>query len=137
MIRRYSELIRFPTFLERFNYLRLNGNVGSSTFGEARYMNQIFYHSGRWKKVRDQIIIRDNALDLGVEGRDIRNKVLIHHLNPITMRDLEEEHPSLYDPENLICVTPETHQAIHYGDEHLLIPDLVERKPGDTCLWRD
>ena len=135
-IKRYSELIKLPTFLERFNYLKLNGSVGSSTFGSSRYLNQIFYHSERWKRVRDRIIIRDDSCDLAFEGRDIRNRVLIHHLNPITIRDLEEEAESLFDPENLICVSPDTHQAIHYGDENLLILDLVERKPGDTCLWR-
>ena len=135
-IRTYSELIRFPTFLERYNYLRIGGQVGTNTFGSERYLNQIFYRSDKWKKIRDKVIIRDNACDLGVEGRDIRTRIVIHHIVPITLVDVESDSSRLYDLENLICLTPETHQAIHYGDEHLLIPDLVERKPGDTCPWK-
>lgn len=135
-IRTYSELIKFPTFLERFNYLRIGGQVGTNTFGSERYLNQLFYRSEKWKKTRDKVIIRDDACDLGVEGRDIRTRIVIHHIVPITLVDVESDSSRLYDLDNLICLTPETHQAIHYGDEHLLIPDLVERKPGDTCLWR-
>lgn len=135
-IRRYSELTLLPTFLERFNYLRIGGRVGANTFGSERYLNQIFYRSEKWRKTRDKVIIRDNACDLGIDGRDIRTKIIIHHIVPITLVDVESDSPCLYDLENLICLTPETHQAIHYGDEHLLIPDLVERKPGDTCPWK-
>lgn len=135
-IRSYSGLIKFPTFLERFNYLRVGGQVGANTFGSERYLNQIFYRSEKWKKARDKVIIRDNSCDLAIDGRDIRTRIVIHHIVPITLVDVESDSYRLYDPENLICVTPETHQAIHYGDEHLLIPDLVERRPGDTCPWK-
>ena len=135
-IRTYSELIRFPTFLERYNYLRIGGQVGTNTFGSERYLNQIFYRSEKWKSARDKAIIRDNACDLGIDGRDIRTRIIVHHIVPITLVDVECDSYRLYDPDNLICLTPETHQAIHYGDEHLLIPDLVERKPGDTCPWK-
>lgn len=134
--RSYSELIRLPTFEERFRYLKLNGQVGSETFGSARFLNQSFYQSDRWKRARRDVIIRDDGRDLGFDGRDIRSRIVIHHINPITIGDLEFDRPCLYDPENLICTTEMTHKAIHYGDESLLIPDLVERMPNDTCPWK-
>lgn len=135
-IRFYSELITFPTFEERFKYLQLNGKVGKDTFGFDRYLNQVFYRSQRWKRTRDQVIIRDNGCDLGMEGRDICGKILIHHMNPITLEDIERESEYLLDPEFLICVTHNTHNAIHYGDENLIIRLPKERSLNDTCPWK-
>lgn len=135
-IRTYSELITLPTFEERFQYLKLNGSVGQDTFGFDRYLNQIFYKSKKWLSVRDQVIIRDNGCDLGVEGYEIHGRVLIHHMNPITLRDLEIESDFLLDPEYLISTVHNTHNAIHYGDENLLYKAPVERTRFDTCPWR-
>ena len=136
MIKTYSELIRLPTFEERFEYLRLDGRVGEDTFGFDRYLNQLFYRSYEWRKIRDYVIVRDNACDLGVEGYDIYGKVLIHHMNPITARDIESRTDLLLDPEYLICVTHDTHNAIHYGDENLLFKAPIVRRPNDTCPWK-
>lgn len=136
IIKTYSELIQFPTFEERFQYLRLDGVVGEETFGFDRYLNQIFYRSQKWKAIRDQVIIRDNGCDLGIEGREIPGRILIHHMNPITIRDIERESAFLLDPEYLICTVHNTHNAIHYGDENLLIKAPVERSANDTCPWR-
>lgn len=135
-IRTYSELITLPTFEERFQYLKLNGSVGQDTFGFDRYLNQIFYKSQRWLQVRDQVIIRDNGCDLGMEGYEIHGRILIHHMNPITLRDLELESDFLLDPEYLISTVHNTHNAIHYGDENLLYKAPVERTRFDTCPWR-
>ena len=135
-IRTYSELITLPTFEERFQYLKLNGSVGRDTFGFDRYLNQIFYKSKRWLSVRDQVIIRDNGCDLGMEGYEIHGRILIHHMNPITLRDLELESDFLLDPEYLISTVHNTHNAIHYGDENLLCKAPVERTRFDTCPWR-
>lgn len=135
-IKSYSELIQFPTFEERYRYLRLSGSVGESTFGFDRYLNQVFYRSQRWKTIRDTVIIRDNGCDLGVEGYDIYGRILIHHLNPITVKDIEKESVFLLDPEFLICTTHNTHNAIHYGDEKLLYNGPVERVRNDTCPWK-
>ena len=135
-IRTYSELILLPTFEERFEYLRLDGKVGEDTFGFDRYLNQLFYRSQEWKKIRDYVIIRDNACDLGVEGHDIYSKVLIHHMNPITARDIEKRTDLLLDPEYLICTTHNTHNAIHYGDENLIIKVPIVRTKNDTCPWK-
>lgn len=135
-IRTYSELITLPTFEERFRYLQLNGKVGEDTFGFDRYLNQVFYRSQRWKEIRDQVIIRDNGCDLGVDGYEIHDKILIHHMNPITLRDIERESDLLMDPEYLISVTHNTHNAIHYGDEKLLVTAPIERMKNDTCPWR-
>ena len=135
-IRRYSELITLPTYKERFNYLQLNGQVGQDTFGFDRYLNQNFYRSREWKRLRDQIILRDNGCDLGVEGYEIYGRVLIHHMNPITIRDIETMSDYLLNPEYLICTTHNTHNAIHYGDESLLCLGPIERKPNDTCPWK-
>lgn len=135
-IKRYSELVSLPTFEERFRYLQLKGSVGRETFGFDRYLNQIFYRSQRWKSIRDKVIIRDNACDLGAEGYEIYSRVLIHHMNPITLQDIERESEFLLDPEYLICTTHNTHNAIHFGDENLLIKPPVERTPNDTCPWR-
>lgn len=135
-IKTYSELIALPTFEERFRYLRLKGSVGEDTFGFDRYLNQVFYRSVEWKRVRDQVIIRDNGCDLGVEGREIYGKILIHHMNPINVKDIQTASEFLLNPDYLICVTHATHNAIHYGDENLLMKDPIERKPNDTCPWR-
>lgn len=135
-IRTYSELITFSTFEERFKYLQLNGQVGESTFGFDRYMNQVFYRSQKWKSIRDFVIIRDCGCDLGVEGYDIHGKIIIHHMNPLSMRDIETESDFLLNPDFLICTTHNTHNAIHYGDENLLVTAPVERTKNDTCPWR-
>lgn len=135
-IRTYSELIKIPTFEERFQYLRLDGVVGESTFGFDRYLNQIFYRSARWKKVRDYVILRDNGCDLAMEGYEIYDRILVHHMNPITIRDIEHETEYLIDPEFLISTVHNTHNAIHYGDEKLLPQLPIERKPFDTCPWK-
>ena len=135
-IRTYSELIALPTFEERFKYLQLNGQVGESTFGFDRYMNQVFYRSQKWKSIRDFVIIRDCGCDLGVEGYDIHGKIIIHHMNPLSMRDIETESDFLLNPDFLICTTHNTHNAIHYGDENLLVTAPVERTKNDTCPWR-
>lgn len=135
-IRTYSELITFSTFEERFKYLQLNGQVGESTFGFDRYMNQVFYRSQKWKSIRDFVIIRDCGCDLGVEGYDIYGKIIIHHMNPLSMRDIETESDFLLNPDFLICTTHNTHNAIHYGDENLLVTAPIERTKNDTCPWR-
>lgn len=135
-IRTYSELITLHTFEERFKYLQLNGQVGESTFGFDRYMNQVFYRSQKWKSIRDFVIIRDCGCDLGVEGYDIHGKIIIHHMNPLSMRDIETESDFLLNPDFLICTTHNTHNAIHYGDENLLVTAPIERTKNDTCPWR-
>ena len=135
-IRTYSELITLHTFEERFKYLQLNGQVGESTFGFDRYMNQVFYRSQKWKSIRDFVIIRDCGCDLGVEGYDIHGKIIIHHMNPLSMRDIETESDFLLNPDFLICTTHNTHNAIHYGDEKLLVTAPIERTKNDTCPWR-
>jgi len=136
MIRTYSELITLPTFEERFQYLKLDGKVGDATFGFQRWLNQEFYHSGLWLNFRDEIIIRDNGCDLGVTGFEIFGSVLIHHLNPITYEDILNQNPCVLDPENAICTQLSTHNAIHYGDENLLVTSPVERSRNDTCPWQ-
>lgn len=136
-IRRYSELITLPTFEERFRYLQLKGSVGRDTFGFDRYLNQLFYQRNpKWKAAREFVILRDNGCDLGIEDREIHGRILVHHMNPITIKDLEEESEFLLDPEYLISTVHNTHNAIHYGDEDLLIKNPVERRPNDTCPWR-
>lgn len=135
-IRTYSELILLPTFEERFKYLQLNGRVGDDTFGFDRYINQNFYRSAEWKRIRDQIIIRDNGCDLALEGYEIYGRILIHHMNPITVKDVELSTEYLMNPEYLICVTHNTHNAIHYGDEKLLMKGPVVRTKNDTCPWK-
>lgn len=135
-IRNYSELSKLLTFEERYQYLRLDGAVGQETFGFDRYLNQVFYRSQKWKTIRDFVIIRDNGCDLGVEGYEIPGRIIIHHMNPLTVRDLESESEFLLDPEFLICTTHNTHNAIHYGDENLLIRAPIERTKNDTCPWK-
>ena len=135
-IRTYSELIQLPTFEERFDYLRLNGVVGKDTFGFDRYLNQQFYRSSEWKRIRDQVILRDNGCDLGVEGYEIRGRILIHHINPISVEDIHTMSDLLMNPEYLICISHRTHNAIHYGDDSLIITAPIERTQNDTCPWR-
>ena len=135
-IRTYSELIQLPTFEERFDYLRLNGSVGKDTFGFDRYLNQQFYRSSEWKRIRDRVILRDNGCDLGVDGYEIRGRILIHHINPISVEDIHTMSDLLMNPEYLICVSHRTHNAIHYGDESLIITAPIERTQNDTCPWR-
>ena len=135
--RSYSELISLPTIKERFDYLKLNGTVGSITFGFDRIFNQQFYTSKMWRDIRKEIIIRDNGCDLGVEGYELYDRITIHHMNPITKEDIRnEDWEYLTNPEYLICASYDTHKAIHYGDANLLPKIPVERRPGDTCPWR-
>lgn len=131
----YNELKYIDDFLERFEYLKLGGIVGQSTFGFDRYLNQTFYKSREWLDIRNHIIVRDNANDLGVEGYDIPGRILIHHINPITEEDIVNRTDLLLDPDNLICVSHDTHNAIHFGDASLLPSTFEERYPGDTRLW--
>ena len=136
-IRTYSELITLPTFEERYRYLKLDGRVGRETFGFDRQLNQMLYQrSPRWKKSRDKVIIRDNGCDLAMEGHEIFGKIIIHHMNPITVDDILNDRDWIYDPEFLICTIHNTHNAIHYGDENLLVIAPLERKPNDTCPWK-
>ena len=135
IIKTYSELIRLPTFEERFSYLVMHGTVGKDTFGSDRYFNQKFYKSGEWRRVRDQVIVRDNACDLGVKGREIVGPVIIHHMNPIAKEDVVAHSLDIINPEYLICTSFETHNAIHYGIE-TPAKELTERRANDTCPWR-
>ena len=135
-IRTYSELITIPTFEERFEYLKLNGSVGLETFGHDRYLNQILYNSPEWRRFRPEIIVRDNGCDLACEGYEIFGKILIHHINPITAQDILNRNSKVFDPENVITTVHNTHNAIHYGDENLLITAPIERSRNDTCPWR-
>ena len=135
-IKTYSELIIIPTFEERFEYLKLDGQVGIETFGFNRYLNQAFYKSDEWLSIRDYVITRDNGCDLGMEGYEIYGRILIHHINPITKDDIIQRSRILLDPENLITTVKRTHDAIHYGDSNLLMRAPIERRKNDTCLWR-
>ena len=136
MIRTYSELSKLGTFRERFQYLKLSGSIGTDTFGFDRYLNQLFYKSKEWKKVKDEVIIRDNGCDLGIDGYDIYERIYVHHMNPVTVDDIRNRSEFLLNPEYLITTTLNTHNAIHYGDEDLLILDPIERTTNDTCPWR-
>lgn len=131
----YSDLANLHSFEERYDYLRLRGAVGTNTFGFDRYVNQRFYRSTQWKQVRTHVIARDEGRDLGIPGREIYGRILIHHMNPIALDDIRGDDRSILDPEFLICVTHDTHNAIHYGDIKLLTRLLPERHPGDTRLW--
>lgn len=135
-IKTYSELLTYKTFLDRYRYLRIGGQVGKDTFGYDRYLNQVLYHSDEWRNFRHKIIIRDNGCDLGCEGYDIYGRILIHHINPITVQDVLRRDPAIFDPENVICVSHNAHNAIHYGNEDLLITEPLERTPYDTCPWK-
>ena len=136
-IRCYSELCKLQTYAERFAYLKLTGHVGEDTFGRERQLNQFFYRSREWRSLRDQIIIRDNGCDMGVEGQEIYGRIIIHHMNPITLKDIATENmDALMNPEYLICVSHSTHNAIHYGSADLLADDYTPRRPNDTCPWK-
>ena len=147
-MRRYSELIRLPTFKERYEYLRIGGLIGESTFGFERFLNQALYTSQRWRNLRNQIIIRDNGCDLAMEGYDILpsysnskskrnfNPIIIHHMNHLTREQMRDPTEEIFDPEFLICVSLQTHNAIHYGDASLLPRQPIERRPNDTCPWK-
>lgn len=136
-IRTYSELKDIPTFKERYKYLKLSGTVGLDTFGFDRYLNQTFYKSPEYRKIRQEVILRDNGCDLGLDGYEIFGKILVHHMNPITKRDILERSDYALNPEYLICVSHNTHNAIHYGDESLLQLDIpIVRKPNDQAPWR-
>lgn len=135
MIRRYSELCRLQTFEDRFDYLKLKGVVGESTFGFDRYLNQLLYRSSEWKRVRNAVIVRDDGCDMGLADYPA-NRIIVHHMNPLSVEDLNNRSDLIFNPEFLICVSFNTHNAIHFGDETLLPKPPVERKPGDTCPWR-
>lgn len=135
-IKTYSELIALPTFEERYRYLRLGGRVGEETFGFDRWLNQTFYKDPEWLAIRDEVIVRDNGCDLAIPGREINGIILVHHMNPITKADILERSKFLLDPEYLICTVKRTHDAIHYGDESLLLKLPVERTKNDTCPWK-
>ena len=135
IIRCYQELKRLTSFEERYQYLKLSGVVGETTFGFDRYLNQLVYTSKRWKKTRDKIIIRDNACDLGMDDHEINGLIFVHHINPISLEDIELAREIMYDPEFLICTSKLTHNAIHYGNESLLPKPLIDRRPNDTCPW--
>jgi hypothetical protein len=134
-VRSYHEMRRFPTHEERYDYLKLRASVGQSTFGFDRWINQQFYRSTQWKHVRSEVIARDLGLDMGVEGFEIFDKVIIHHMNPMKAEDIDGEDPDILNPEYLITVSHNTHNAIHFGDKTMLVQPLVERRPGDTTLW--
>lgn len=135
-IRTYSELIAIPDFIDRFRYLQIGGHVGVETFGYDRYLNQILYRSSEWRSFRREVIIRDNGCDLACDGFEIIGKILIHHINPITVEDVLNRDPKIFDLENVISTTLNTHNAIHYGDESLLVVAPNERTKFDTCPWR-
>lgn len=135
MIRTYSDVIKLPTFDERFDYLKLGAKVGMDTFGSGRYLNQRFYQSREWRRVRDKVILRDRACDLAMDGYDIADRIYIHHINPITLDDFVNGESWIMDPEFLICCSYETHEALHFGNSDLLPKVALERKPGDTKLW--
>lgn len=132
----YRNLILLPTFKERFEYLKLAGTVGESTFGFDRYLNQRFYQSREWRQFRSKVIARDEGNDMGIKDYPISGTVIIHHINPLSVKDFEEQTDLLFDMNNVICVSHNTHEAIHYGDESLLPKDPIERKPNDTIPWR-
>lgn len=135
-VRTYSELVKLRSFEDRYRYLKIGGRVGEETFGYERYLNQILYRSQRWKDARNEVIVRDKGCDLGIEGYEIRGRILVHHMNPITIEDIELERDIVFDPEVLISTTHNTHNAIHYGDESLLILAPVVRTLHDTCPWK-
>lgn len=136
MNKSYLELIQFPTYRERYEYLKMSGGIGIVTFGSDRYLNQMFYHDPEWLAIRDRVIIRDEGMDLAIQGREIKTAVYVHHINPITKDDVLKRDPKLFDLNNLICCSLKTHNAIHYGNESSLILDPIDRAPNDTCPWK-
>lgn len=138
MIRTYRELIKLPTLKERFGYLKLSGSVGIATFGYDRYLNQNFYRSYEWQNLRNKIIVRDNGCELGLDGHEIKGRIFIHHMNPITDKDIVDNTEYLMNPDFLICVSRDMHNAIHYGNDDIVrVKDWVERRPNDTCPWKE
>lgn len=135
-IKSYKELIKIPNFLDRYEYLKIGGFIGEETFGFDRYINQVLYRSSEWKRIRRNVIIRDNGNDLGIEGRPIGEHIIIHHINPLTKEMIKDRDPSIFDMNNLISCSLRTHNAIHYGDDGLLFKGITERFKGDTCPWR-
>lgn len=135
-IKTYSELMTIPTFIDRFRYLKIGGRVGEETFGFDRYLNQTLYRSMEWKRFRRDMILRDNGCDLACDDYEIVGKILLHHINPITIDDVVRRDPKIFDPENVICTTLNTHNAIHYGDESLLMTEPITRTRNDTCPWK-
>lgn len=137
IIRNYTELSKLKTFDERYEYLKLCGVVGETTFGFDRYLNQAFYRMSEWRNIRNHVIARDSACDLGIEGYDLYDHIIIHHMNPVTLDSIKDDKALLLDPEFLICVSHKTHNAIHYGDSsYRAVNKIIERKPYDTCPWR-
>lgn len=134
-IKSYTDLIQIPEFQNRFRYLRLRSQVGVANFGYDRWLNQAFYTSSEWRRIRNHVIARDRGCDLGVEGHEIFSKGAVHHMNPMTVDDITHGEEFILDPEYLITVSLRTHNAIHFGDERLLTPAMVVRRPGDTKLW--
>lgn len=136
-MRTYGELIKIEKFLDRYEYLKLSGSVGAETFGFDRWLNQIFYRSPEWKHIREEIIIRDDGCDLGIRDRPIGGRIYVHHMNPIDVKSIVERKSILLNPDFLICCSHNTHEAIHYGNSDILLPDkFVERKPNDTIPWK-
>ena len=131
----YSEMCQYRNFIDRYEYLKNTSFVGDETFGGSRYLNQNFYRSSKWKRIRDKVIIRDNGCDLAIEDRVIYGKLIVHHINPITVEDVLNMNSNVFDLENLVCVSFDTHQAIHYGDDKLLFKDPIQRFPNDTAPW--
>lgn len=136
IVRSYSQMILLPTLEERFEYLKLDGVVGEELFGYARYLNQVFYHSEKWKDAKRDVILRDGGYDLGVKGWKIKGSIYVHHMNPVTLEQLKWDDPILYDPENLISCSFKTHSAVTYGNKNLLPQAFVIRRPNDTCPWK-
>lgn len=136
MIKSYSELIEIPNYFDRFEYLKIGGHVGESTFGSNRYLNQALYRSYEWKKFRRDMIIRDNGCDMADPDHEIGGIILLHHINPITVDDVVHNRSKVFDPDNVVCVSHKTHEAIHYGDDSLLPKGLIIRRPNDTIPWR-
>lgn len=136
MIKSYSELIEIPNYFDRFEYLKIGGHVGESTFGSNRYLNQALYRSYEWKKFRRDMIIRDNGCDMADPDHEISGIILLHHINPITIDDVVNDRFKVFDPDNVVCVSHKTHEAIHYGDDSLLPKGLIVRRPNDTIPWR-
>lgn len=134
--RTYLEVLQYETYEERFNYLKLNGKVGKETFGSNRVLNQILYKDPEWRRTRDKIILRDNGCDLGIPGREIFGPISVHHINPITVEDVINRSPNVFDQNNLICTSDLTHRAIHYSDDNILIKDPIVRTRNDTCPWK-
>lgn len=135
-VKTYSELVSIPSYLGRYHYLRIKGAVGAETFGYDRYLNQILYRSSEWRRFRRGIILRDNGMDMAFDGYEIFTRLIVHHIDPITVDDVLNRDPKVFNPENVVCVAFQTHQAIHYGDESLLPILPPERTPNDTCPWK-